>query len=146
MVKATLNYLAPMEEKPVYYQYPPPPGTSWRNTHGDRRTLPIHDARSLDPKPSLDAQGFELAPLRTALEDLYDAEAVRRTYYPEVEALVQKRTGATRVLAFDHNVRSEELAGRKERGAQHPVLYAHNDYTERSSPQRVRDLLPADDA
>ena len=75
MVKASLNYLAPMEEKPVYYQYPPPPGTSWRNTHGDRRTLPIHDARSLDPKPSLDAQGFELAPLRTALEDLYDAEA-----------------------------------------------------------------------
>jgi len=29
----------------------------------------------------------------------------------------------------------------RERDAQGPVRYAHNDYTERSGPQRVRDLL-----
>ncbi len=39
MVRTTLNYLAPMDEKPVYYQYRPPAGTPWRNTRGDRRTL-----------------------------------------------------------------------------------------------------------
>ena len=142
MVRATLNYLAQMDEKPVYYQVRPPPGSPWRNTRGDRRTLPIHDARKLVPEPSLDAHGFELVPVRTAVRDLYDADAVRRVYYSEVEALVRAHTGATRVLAFDHNVRSAELAERGERGAQNPVLFAHNDYTERSSPQRVRDLLP----
>ena len=146
MVQATLNYLAPMDEKPVYYQYRPPAGIPSRNTHGDRRTLSIHDARSLDPKAALDVHGFELAPFQTAVPDLWDPDAVRSGYFPEVERLVRTRTGATRVVAFDHNVRSAELAERGERGAQNPVHYAHNDYTENSSPQRVRDLLPADEA
>ena len=94
MVRTTLNYLAPMDEKPVYYQYRPPAGTPWRNTRGDRRTLSIHDARELDPEPSLDAHGFVLVPVRTAVRDLYDADAVRRVYYSEVEALVRAHTGA----------------------------------------------------
>ena len=50
-------------------------------------------------------------------------------------------TGASRAVAFDHNVRSAPLAERGERGAQGPLRYAHHDYTERSAPQRVRDLL-----
>ncbi|MCH2173179.1 methyltransferase [Myxococcota bacterium] len=146
MPNATLNYLARMDEKPVYYLVPPPPGTPWRNTRGDRRDLPIQDARALDPQPSLDTLGFQLAPLQTAAEDLYDAEEVHRVYYREVESLVKRVTGASRVFAFDHNVRSSEFAGRGERGAQNPVWFPHNDYTEDSSPQRVRDLLPAEEA
>ena len=94
MVEATLNYLAPMDEKPVYYQYPPPPGTPWRNTRGDRRTLPIHDARRTEPAPSLDSEGFELVSLQTEVQDLYAADAVRTSYYGEVERLVARRGGA----------------------------------------------------
>ena len=37
------------------------------------------------------------------------------------------------------------MAARRENAAQGPVRFAHNDYTERSGPQRVRDLL-GDDA
>ena len=141
MPDVTLNYMADMSERPVYYFYPPPPGTPWRNTRGDRHTMAVHDARQLAPAPSLDREGFALAGLETAARDLYDPNAVRDVYYPEVEHLVRDLTGATRVVAFDHNLRSAAREGRGDDGIQGPVRYAHNDYTERSGPQRVRDLL-----
>jgi hypothetical protein len=141
MIEATLNYLADMAERPGYYLYEPPPGTPWRNTKGDRRRMPVCDARDLVPAPTLDSEGFALRRLQTAVENLYDAPAVRDRYYAEVEQLVRDVTGAPRVLAFDHNLRCATVAGRSVDGVQGPVRYAHNDYTERSGPQRVRDLL-----
>jgi hypothetical protein len=66
---------------------------------------------------------------------------VRAGYYREVEQLVKDATGAATVLAFDHNVRSS-LAARGRGAVQQPVNFAHNDYTESSAPQRVRDLVP----
>jgi hypothetical protein len=146
MVEATLNYIAAMPERPAFYLCEPPPGTPWRNTKGDRHRLAIEDARDLAAEPTLDKEGFALARFQTAVEDLYDASAVRGRYYREVERLVQGVTGATRVLAFDHNMRNATVAGRNADGVQGPVRYAHNDYTERSAPQRVRDLLDAEEA
>ena len=141
MVESTLNYLAPMSERPYYYLYPAPKGASWRNTKGDRQRLTIHDARELAPAPTLDLSGFALATFETQVEDLYDGETVRARYYPEMERLVADVTGAARVLAFDHNVRCATLAEQGEAGAQSPVRFVHNDYTVGSGPQRVRDLL-----
>jgi hypothetical protein len=146
MVETTLNYLAPMSEKPFYFTAEPPPGMPWRNTRGDRRTVPVHDARGLAPEPSLDREGFALVRHATAAPSLFDERAVRDIYYREVERLVQDVTGARRVLAFDHNVRSAPMAERGERGTQKPVRFVHNDYTERSGPQRARDLAPANEA
>jgi hypothetical protein len=146
MVEATLNYIADMPERPAFYLYEPPAGIPWRNTKGDRRRLPIHDARDLADAPTLDAEGFALTTLETAVADLYDASAIRARYYGEVERLVQRITGAPRVLAFDHNVRSATVEGRQADGLQAPVRYPHNDYTEASAPQRVRDLLEPRDA
>lgn len=142
MVESMLSYLAPMDVRPRYYlRKKPPEGTPWRNTKGDRRVVPIRDARAIDPAPTLDCQGFELVQHETAVGDLYDSERVRAEYYPEIEQLVAKHTGASRVLAFDHNVRNQAMAERSEAGAQGPVRFVHNDYTLGSGPQRVRDLI-----
>jgi len=143
--EAQFNYLAPMEERPYYYTYAPPDGAPMRNTRGDRRRLTVADARGLEVSPTLEREGFALARHRTAVEDLWDPEAVRSRYYPEMEELVRSSTGASKVVAFDHNVRSEERAARREEGVQNPVRFVHNDYTETSGPQRVRDLMPADE-
>jgi hypothetical protein len=144
MVESMLNYLAPMAERPVYWLTKPPDGVPWRNTKGDRQVLPIQDARALDPAPSLDDAGFSLVAHETAVENLCDADDVRARYYPEMERLVAEATGASRVVAFDHNVRSQPKAERAEDDAQTPVRFVHNDYTLGSGPQRVRDLLPAE--
>ena len=141
MVETTLRYLADMAERPVYYLHEPPPGTPSRNARGDRQRMPIHNARELSPAPTLDLEGFTLEHLESAVENLYAAAVVRSAYYREVEQLVGRVTGAARVVAFDHNVRCSLMAAQGENGAQNPVKFPHNDYTERSAPQRVRDLL-----
>jgi hypothetical protein len=134
-----------MSERPYYYTYPPPDGTPWRNTHGDRRRVRVRDARDRVPTPDLDREGFELLTLETCV-DLYDPDAVRAHYFGEVEAAVARHTGASRVLAFDHNVRSAARSERRADLAQMPVRFVHNDYTLGSAPQRVRDLVGEDEA
>ena len=141
MVETTLNYLAPMTQRPEYWLVEPPPGTPWRNTKGDRRRVEVRDARLLELAPTLDREGFDLAKLDTRAEDLYDPEIVRGVYFPEVEELVKSSTGAARVVVFDHNVRNASKKAAGEDGAQAPVKFVHCDYTENSGPQRVRDLL-----
>ena len=55
---------------------------------------------------------------------------------------VKVRTGAKRVHVFDHTLRSGDEATRNEKSVREPVTRVHNDYTEWSGPNRVRDLLP----
>ena len=49
---------------------------------------------------------------------------------------------ASRVVIFDHTLRSGEEAEREAKLIREPVLSAHNDYTEWSGPNRVREFLP----
>jgi hypothetical protein len=142
-VHASLNYLASARERPVTYTYEPPPGTPWRSGALAGQTVRIRDARPLRAGLSLDEQGFALAHHHSAVGDFYDAEEVKRVFYPEIERLVGAVTGATRVLAFDHNVRSAPKAGRGERGAKEPVKRVHNDFTAVSGRRRARDELAA---
>ena len=142
MVTSTLNYLAAMPEKPVYYYREPPPGQRWRNTRGDRRRVPIEDARALRPPASLDREGFALIRRRTRARDLFDEAQIRELYFPEVAEWVREATGATRVLVFDHHLRSAARVERGREGAQDPVRFVHNDYTETSAPRRCSATAP----
>ena len=145
-VEAPLNYLVPSTEKPAFYMYEPSPGTPRQTAESDRHTMAIHDGRKVLESLSLDEQGFTLAHHDSGVSNFYDKAEVRAVYYPEVEQLVKKATGASKVLVFDHNVRCEPMAERGENGAQRPVKSAHNDYTIRSGPQRVRDLVEPPEA
>jgi hypothetical protein len=101
----------------------------------------VRNGRAHEGQLSLDREGFLLARAATAFARFNDADAVKAAYYPEVEALVKRLTGAARVVVFDHNVRHAPSALEKKNGAKEPVKRAHNDYTVKSGPQRVRDLL-----
>jgi len=143
-VEASLNYLAPDSEKPLNYMYRPPEGVSARTGTYVKHTMPIYNARAILDELSLDRQGFALVHQQSTVCNFYDDEEVRAVYYPEVARLVKQATGATKVHVFDHNVRNRELMKRGEKGVSEPVRVAHNDYTLKSGPQRVRDLLPAE--
>jgi hypothetical protein len=145
-VEASLNYLVDTGEKPVYYLYTPPLGTSQRTGQYTQHAMPIHDGRAILQQLSLDQQGFMLTRHNSMVTNFYDEKEVQAVYYPEVERLVKEVTGAAKVVVFDHNVRCAPRAKRGENGVREPVLAAHNDYTIRSGPQRVRDLLEAEEA
>ncbi len=145
-VEATLNYLADSEERPVLYASRAGPGLSRYTGNRDERRVTIHDARPLQDELSLDRQGFVLLTAPTAVADLYDDAAIETAYGPEVEALIQGATGAAEVRVFDHTRRSDSAELRAERKLRDPAGTIHNDYTARSGPRRLRDLLPAAEA
>ena len=67
---------------------------------------------------------------------------IKRVYYPEMEALIKAESGAKRVVVFDHTLRTADDAFREQHKIREVVRRVHNDYTEWSGPQRVRDILP----
>lgn len=141
-VEAELTYLGAMSEKPFNYTYGPPPGKPLTNHNYEPHRVRIHDLRMMTTPPSLDREGFQIIEHPTACQDLYDDEEIRRVYYPECEAAVAKATGATRVIVFDHTLRRRApIADRTPGVPRQPVTRVHNDYTETSGPQRVRDLM-----
>ncbi len=138
-VHGLVNFLQPTDAKPAYFMDQPPDSPKHRRPLAEQEIL-IESGRPLERSLSLDREGFTLVSHASAVRDFDDAEAVREHYYPEVEELVRKVTGATRVHVFDHNVRSLPKS-REDGQVRTPVRYAHNDYTLKSGPQRVRDLL-----
>jgi len=93
---------------------------------------------------SLDTSGFLLVEHRTQVRDFFDPEELKRVYYAEVVTLVQRISGAKRVVVFDHTLRSGDEGEREAKLIREPVLSAHNDYTEWSGPNRVREVMGAE--
>jgi hypothetical protein len=141
-VEGSFNYLADAPERPSIYMYEPPAGVPARNRHGTRHVMRVYDGRAVLAQLSLDSEGFALTHHESAVSNFYDPKEVEAVYYPEVERVMKQATGAARVVVFDHNVRCAPMAKRGENGAHEPVKFAHNDYTIKSGPQRVRDLVP----
>jgi hypothetical protein len=142
-IEATLNYVADNGEK-IFTQAFEPGRPDLRTASGtlDPRRVVIHNGRPHVGEFVLDREGFRFVRHETKVSDFYDENEVRRIYYPEMEALIKAESGASRVLVFDHTVRTADDALRAERKVREVVSRVHNDYTEWSGPQRVRDLLP----
>ncbi|HEX6843106.1 MAG TPA: CmcJ/NvfI family oxidoreductase [Stellaceae bacterium] len=145
-VEAPLNYLAADSEKPFVYTAAPPPGMPQRSGRFEPQVVKIRDGRPLQRQLSLDREGFALARLPTAVGDFYDEAEVRRTYYPEIERYVRALLGAEKVVIFDHTVRNTAPEQQAARRVREPAASVHNDYTDKSGPQRVRDLLDPEEA
>src|SRR5258706_3459116 len=103
-VSGVLNYLADKEQRPVSYNFKPPPGVPARTGTYAKFTVQFHSARAIMNVLSLDRQGFAVTRQQSAVADFYDADEVRKVYYPEVELMVREFTGAVKVHVFDHNV------------------------------------------
>ena len=142
-IEALLNYLVDTGEKPESYG-----GVRFSDAERKRKgtyreyRMPVYDGRAVADRLSLDSEGFILVRHETRMKDFYDEAEVRSVYYPETEGLVKSYSGAARVVVFDHTLRSADDATRESKQISGPVRNAHNDYTEWSGPQRVRDLLP----
>lgn len=142
-VTADLNYLAPPLDRPRTYTFEPPSGEPKSNIVPEPHSLPIHDVRPISETVSLDREGFALVRQKSSVKDFYDDDEVKRVYYKEAERLIKAATGADRVFVFDHTVR-KRVQGVSDRdgGLRQPVARVHVDHTEKSGPQRVRDLIP----
>jgi hypothetical protein len=141
-VEVTLNYIVDTGEK-IFTVTAGPGGTDVRSGGTvDPRQVVMHNGRPKADRFSLEREGFRFVRHDTKVPDFFDEQAIRRIYYPEMEALVKAQSGASRVVVFDHTLRTADDELREEHKIREVVRRVHNDYTEWSAPQRVRDILP----
>lgn len=142
-VKASLNYSLDNGRPIDYYFYEPDPSLELNPPGTDEQEVEIHNAWPKADNFSLDREGFEIKTFAPTFTDFDNDEAIKQTFYQEIIAFVKQHTGAKRVEVFDHTIRkrlSQDLKQQTE--VQRPaVLLVHSDYTPKSGPQRVRDLL-----
>ena len=141
-IEATLNYI--VDDGSEVFTIVASPGGSDTRSGGspDPHRVTIHNGRPHARDFVLERHGFHFVGHDTKVKEFYDEDEIRRVYYPEMEALIKAETGAKRVVVFDHTLRTADEVDREARKIREPVQRAHNDYTEWSGPQRVRDLLP----
>ncbi|MDB6104536.1 MAG: Methyltransferase [Gammaproteobacteria bacterium] len=142
-VEAALRYLDPPSEKPRSLEFDPPPGVPRTTAVYREHTVAIRDVRPVASTLSLEREGFQLLSAPSTLSDFNDEESIRTRYYAETISLLEELTGASRVVVFDHTIR-RRIPGATDRTTgipRQPVPRVHNDYTVKSGPQRVRDLL-----
>lgn len=105
-VQSTLNYYAPLDTQPPYnYVDAPPAGVAKTNVGEDTRPVVVHDARGKGDSLGLDVSGFQFVHHPSVEKDFVDEDKIKSVYYPEVEEVLKKHTGAKRVFIFDHTIR-----------------------------------------
>ena len=93
-VNGSVNYIGAMAARPRYYAQ----DHSRDNLVLNPQAMPIEDLRGAADQPTLAREGFALVPHKSEVEDFHNAETVKRLYVPEIEALVRKLSGASRVV------------------------------------------------
>jgi hypothetical protein len=141
-IEATLNYIVDDGSK-VFTIVAGPGGQDTRSGGTpDPRRVTIHNGRLHEKNFVLERHGFRFLRHNTKVKEFYDEDEIRRIYYPEMETLIKAESGAKRVVVFDHTLRTADDELRQSKQIREVVRRVHNDYTEWSAPQRVRDIVP----
>lgn len=147
-INADIQYLAHFEGPAVHFVYPPSSGVVTKRPPNEGVCIPIFDARENIADYTLDVHGFKFASHHSdfatrGIDAFYqDPDEVRSAYYAQCTELVMQHTGASHVIAFDHNLRSKKRADDGYTNMNEPVRFCHNDYTHESGPKRLEALLP----
>lgn len=143
LVRAKLNYSVDNGKPIDYYFYEPDPDIKLNPPGTDAQEVNIQNAWPLSDKISVDKEGFEIKGFESSFDSFDDDDAIKERFYPEVITFVRKFTGAQQVEVFDHTIRRRLPADLKQQTeVQRPaVLLVHSDYTPKSGPQRVKDIM-----
>ena len=140
-VTVDIPYTADTGEKLVNETFGPNNIRRSRTGTDDKKHMKVSNGRLIADQLSLDEQGFVFVLHHTQVADFFDSEQLQSVYYPEVEQLIRRESGASRIVIFDHTLRSGDEPEREAKLIREPVLSAHNDYTEWSGPNRLREFF-----
>ena len=114
------------------------------HTH-DVHHVRIHDMRPVKDGLALDRNGFALLSEPTKVRDFTDEKEVEAVYFPEVEAMMKRLTGADRVLLYGPIRRSGDPArGEGVSPVTRPI--PHIDHNEPTVRHFVTTLVPEAEA
>jgi hypothetical protein len=145
-IRAKLNYVLDTDVPYVNYIDWPEMAQKANPPQYEQREVTLRDGRPLRDTFELDTHGFAFVDHVTGMKDFTDEAERERVYDKEVVDLIKKYSGAAEVVVFDHTVRIGDEQTRNAANARPPVKGVHNDYTERSAPQRLREILGDEEA
>ncbi|KAK8154312.1 hypothetical protein BKA80DRAFT_209766 [Phyllosticta citrichinensis] len=145
-------YIEPWQDKKEapYYRTDPDPGFEVKNYDWNPNKVSVADCRPCKDKFTLDDDAFTFVDdpeggrpeLLQAIRDI-ETDTIERDYYAAVEALVKRKTGAEKVIIFNHSIRKRDPAegffGRA--GKQQPgrtVIIDGNSRTPKGAIRRAR--------
>jgi hypothetical protein len=140
-IRARFNYVVPMTSPAVRYIDWPEMEHLAVPPQYELHEMVIRDGRPVRDTFELDTHGFVFADHHTKVKDFADEAERKRVYEPEVQALIRKHSGASEVVVFDHTIRLTDDKSQRVVGARPTVKGVHNDYTERSAPVRLREIV-----
>ena len=140
-IEARLYYLSDISETPVFKQTSKPSDTNNFQSSRKPTLMKIQNGRLLTKQPSLNTEGFAFSNQNSKVVDFFDDMELDIVYTPEIEELIKKLTGGTKVVAFDHTRRSTIPEQREKYNARDPVPAPHSDYSDASAEQRMRDVF-----
>ena len=108
----------------------------------DEHAVTIYDVRPIAGELAFDRNGFVLVDEPTDVTAFTDTDELAR-YCRQTEALVQRLTGADKVVSFGPMLRTNASGAH---GHNQPAHGAHVDYGARTVADMTRELLPADEA
>jgi hypothetical protein len=145
-VRAAFNYTKDVEQLTELYFYECDAAKNIHEPGDSPHEMAVTDGWHRADSFSIDREGFSLENFKTNYNKWQDDEAVKSSFYPEIVEMLKEKTGAKRVLVFDHTIRTNANAGKKltdekNTSQRTPVMLVHCDYTAESGPMRVRQLL-----
>lgn len=108
----------------------------------DEHEVTIHDVRPIIPDLALERNGFVVLDEPSGIADYTDKAQLDR-YCRDTEALVQRLTGAQKVVSFGPVIRTNATGTH---GHNQPAFGAHVDYGAVTVADYTRDLLPPEEA
>ena len=113
IIDASINYYLETGEKPYTYSGGPGSTDVRSSTVADPRRVAMHNGRPFVDQFALKREGFHFVRHDTKVQSFFEEDEIRRVYYPEMEALVKRESGASRVFVFDHTLRASQIASGK---------------------------------
>jgi len=140
-IRAKFNYIVDTGVPPVRYIDWPEMEHQAVPPQYRQHEMAVRNGRPLRDTFDLDLHGFVFVDHRTRVRDFTDEAERTGVYDREVQELIRKHSGASEVVVFDHTLRVSDEEMQKSLNARPTVKGVHNDYTEKSAPVRLREIV-----
>jgi len=110
----------------------------------------IHDLRGKENTINLDKNGFEVHKYDGQIHEEFDDNSeAQQCYYADIISILKKRLGASRVIVFNHIIRSRgswRTADQCDPSHKNPVFYPHVDNDSSAARFKVKEILGEEEA
>jgi len=145
-IRARFNYIVDTGVPPVRYIDWPEMEHNAIPPQYRQYEMSVRNGRPLRHTFDLDVHGFVFVDHATQVRNFAEEAERKQVYDPEVETLIRKHSGASHVVVFDHTLRISDETQQQALNARPTVKGVHNDYTEASAPQRLREIVGNEEA